>query len=191
MRDVSWLPRVLQPQPVRQRVEPGQALVLVRADVRGVRRSGAHQREVEDQVQFIVAVAQVGDVVVFADQHAVAGIFIQDGAQFLHQVVQAGPPDWSGTSRASTLSSAFLLGFARSEEAAQFGQGHAGRCAGSGPGLRKMVPMASRRKPSTPTIEPEADRIPHGLLDFRVAPVQVGLLLHEVVIVVLAAVRRA
>ena len=43
-------------------------------------------------MQFVVPVALVGNVVVLANQHAVAGEFIHHGTQFFHQLVQARLP---------------------------------------------------------------------------------------------------
>ena len=40
-----------------------------------------------------------------------------------------------------------------------------------------------------PQVEPKTHCIPHGLFEFRVAPVEVGLLFEEVVVVVLAGLR--
>ncbi len=84
--------RVAGPAFDRKRFQPGQTLLLVAADMLRGDPLGPHEWEVENEVQFIIPISHIGDVVILADQHPVAIIFVQDGAQFLHQVVQTGPP---------------------------------------------------------------------------------------------------
>ena len=95
----------------------------------------------------------IGDVVILADQHAVAGVFVQDGAQFLHQIVDAGLAQLILEHLVPVF--ADLSSFPRalwpvSDDMAQFGQRHRDGVSGVRSGSSKIVPMASRRKPSTP-----------------------------------------
>ena len=46
-----------------------------------------HERKVEDEMKFVVAISHVVNVVVFADEHSVSVVFVEYGAQFLHKVV--------------------------------------------------------------------------------------------------------
>ena len=41
-------------------------------------------------MKLVLAIAHVFDVVIFTHQHAVAVVFVKNGAQFLHEIVQAG-----------------------------------------------------------------------------------------------------
>src|SRR5512146_1731990 len=47
-----------------------------------------HERKVEYKMQLVVPVAHVIYIVVFTDEHSVAIVFVEDGTQFLHQLMQ-------------------------------------------------------------------------------------------------------
>jgi hypothetical protein len=141
-------------------------------------------------VQFIPAVAHVVNVVIFADQHAVAVVFIENGAQFLHQLMYAGLSPLVLEHVAPVFAPEFFL-FGRLRqfgEAAQFCQSHRDVVRRE---IRVFVDRADGIEAEAvhAEVEPEADRVPHGLLHFGIMPVQVRLLLHEVVIVILIPFR--
>src|SRR5512138_1964582 len=79
--------RVTGPASKRKHIQPGETLLLVGADMAGSDSLGPHQREVEHEMQLITAIAHVVNVVIFADEHAIPVVFVEDGAQLFHQIM--------------------------------------------------------------------------------------------------------
>src|SRR5258706_7677411 len=76
----------------RQSFQLSQTLLLVAPDIAGSEAFCPHEREVEDELQFIVTAAVISNVIIFADQQTVTSIFSEDCMQFFHQLMNTCLP---------------------------------------------------------------------------------------------------
>ncbi len=167
-----------------------QPFLLVLADA--VRRQVFEicQREIEHEMELVIAVSHVGDVLVLAHEQAVAFILIKDGAQFLHQFMQARPAPLVFEHVVPVLvpQPGLIRCNGDLREAAQPGevQGHGMRCE---IGVFKNGTQGIQPETIHPHIQPESHCLPHGLAHLGIHPVEVRLLFHKIVVIELAARR--
>ena len=162
----------------------GQASGLIGAYPGWRQALGLHERKIENQVQLVVAVAHVGDVVRFAHEHG-AGIGVNHRAQIGHQRMDARLIHLVLVHQAPLLDNllALLVAGGQGHQREQITLTHLRGMIGQRRVFEEGVDGIQAEAVHA-QVEPETRGREHRLPDSRMAPVEVGLLLEEVMVVV-------
>jgi len=149
-------------------------LIQEPAELRGRETIDVGKLKIHGQLDFIIFAIHLGELgnirlVGFADQHGLIRILIDDVTHFaenvmnLREVVRVFMLDLGIAVRILPRQNGIVTQF----------------------GILKKAGDGVNPKASHATVKPEAHRVIHGLADLRIAPIEIGLFLVEIMVVVL------